>query len=110
MHLIDYGHMRDGVLYHGTISDMDGSPKSTWRISRGSHGHAIGCRAAPPTTWGCSWAAASGAASCSAGMELAGPDSAATLRAGSQGRGLFGSGSLATSATAPDTRVPCPPS
>src|SRR5687767_9507221 len=30
MHLIDYGHMRDGVLYHGTLSDLDGSPKATW--------------------------------------------------------------------------------
>ena len=30
MHLIDYGHVRDGVLYHGTISDADGTPKATW--------------------------------------------------------------------------------
>ena len=30
MHLIDYGHLRDGVLYHGTISDVDGAPKATW--------------------------------------------------------------------------------
>lgn len=29
-HLIDYGHMRAGVLYHGTISDLDGKPKATW--------------------------------------------------------------------------------
>lgn len=29
-HLIDYGHMRDGILYHGTLSDLDGSPKATW--------------------------------------------------------------------------------
>jgi hypothetical protein len=28
--VIDYGHMRDGVLYHGTVSDLDGAPKSTW--------------------------------------------------------------------------------
>ncbi|MCG8454721.1 MAG: hypothetical protein MI919_00460 [Holophagales bacterium] len=28
--MIDYGHMRDGVLYHGTISDLDGKPKATW--------------------------------------------------------------------------------
>lgn len=30
MHVIDYGHMREGVLYHGTISDLDGSPRATW--------------------------------------------------------------------------------
>jgi hypothetical protein len=30
MHTIDYGHERDGVLYHGTISDLDGVPASTW--------------------------------------------------------------------------------
>jgi hypothetical protein len=30
MHVIDYGHMRDGVLYHGTISDLDGTVRSTW--------------------------------------------------------------------------------
>jgi hypothetical protein len=30
MHLIDYGHLRDGVLYHGTVSDTDGRPQSTW--------------------------------------------------------------------------------
>jgi len=29
-HLIDYGHMRDGVLYHGTISDLDGHSQATW--------------------------------------------------------------------------------
>jgi hypothetical protein len=29
-HLIDYGHMRDGVLYHGTISDLDGPVRATW--------------------------------------------------------------------------------
>ncbi|HKB37287.1 MAG TPA: hypothetical protein VKD72_12605, partial [Gemmataceae bacterium] len=23
-------HMRDGVLYHGPLSDLDGSPKATW--------------------------------------------------------------------------------
>lgn len=28
--MIDYGHMRDGVLYHGTISDLDGEPLATW--------------------------------------------------------------------------------
>jgi hypothetical protein len=35
MHLIDYGHMRAGVLYHGTISDLDGSPQSTWTYEDG---------------------------------------------------------------------------
>jgi hypothetical protein len=35
MYLIDYGHMRDSVLYHGTISDMDGSPKATWTYEEG---------------------------------------------------------------------------
>jgi hypothetical protein len=35
MHLIDYGHLRDGVLYHGTLSDMDGSPKATWTYEDG---------------------------------------------------------------------------
>ena len=35
MHLIDYAHMRDGVLYHGTISDLDGSPKATWTYEEG---------------------------------------------------------------------------
>ena len=30
MRVIDYGHMRDGILYHGTLSDLDGSPKATW--------------------------------------------------------------------------------
>ena len=35
MVLIDYGHMREGVLYHGTISDMDGTPKSTWTFEDG---------------------------------------------------------------------------
>ncbi len=29
-HMIDYGHMHDGVLYHGTISDLDGPPQATW--------------------------------------------------------------------------------
>ena len=28
--MIDYGHMRDGVLYHGTISNLDGKPLATW--------------------------------------------------------------------------------
>jgi hypothetical protein len=35
IHLIDYGHMRDGVLYHGTVSDLDGAPKSTWTFENG---------------------------------------------------------------------------
>jgi hypothetical protein len=30
MHVIDYGHVRGSVLYHGTVSDLDGVPKSTW--------------------------------------------------------------------------------
>jgi hypothetical protein len=30
MRIIDYGHLRDGVLYHGTLSDLDGTPKATW--------------------------------------------------------------------------------
>src|SRR5262245_1788614 len=34
MHLIDYGHMRDGVLYHGTLSDLDGVPKATWTYEK----------------------------------------------------------------------------
>lgn len=29
-HLIDYGHMKGGVLYHGTISDLDGKSQATW--------------------------------------------------------------------------------
>ena len=28
--LIDYGHIRDGVLYHGTVSYTDGVIQSTW--------------------------------------------------------------------------------
>ena len=35
MHLIDYGHMQDGVLYHGTLSDLDGVPKATWSYEKG---------------------------------------------------------------------------
>lgn len=35
MHAIDYGHVRDGVLYHATISTLDGTPKSTWTYERG---------------------------------------------------------------------------
>jgi hypothetical protein len=34
-HLIDYAHLKDGVLYHGTVSDLDGSPKSTWTYEDG---------------------------------------------------------------------------
>jgi hypothetical protein len=31
MHAIDYGHVDGGVLYHGTVSNLDGGePKSTW--------------------------------------------------------------------------------
>jgi len=29
-HLIDYGHLTEGVLYHCTISDLDGKPQATW--------------------------------------------------------------------------------
>ena len=35
MHLIDYAHARDGVLYHGTLSDLDGEPKATWTYEKG---------------------------------------------------------------------------
>jgi hypothetical protein len=35
MHVIDYAHIRDGVLYHGTVSDLDKSPKSTWTYEQG---------------------------------------------------------------------------
>jgi hypothetical protein len=35
MHLIDYGHLRDGVLYHGTVSDLDGTLRSTWTYEEG---------------------------------------------------------------------------
>ena len=34
MHLIDYGHMREGVLYHGTLSDLDGAPRATWTYEK----------------------------------------------------------------------------
>ena len=30
MHMIDYAHVRGAISYHGTISDLDGVPKSTW--------------------------------------------------------------------------------
>src|SRR5262245_43533449 len=35
MRLIDYGHLRGGVLYHGTVSDLGGTPKSTWTYEDG---------------------------------------------------------------------------
>jgi hypothetical protein len=35
MHVISYAHMRDGVLYHGTLSDLDGAPKATWSYEKG---------------------------------------------------------------------------
>src|SRR5689334_5650790 len=35
MHLIDYGRLRDGVLYHGTVSDLDGTAKATWTYELG---------------------------------------------------------------------------
>jgi hypothetical protein len=28
--MIDYAHLREGALYHGTVSNLDGVPKSTW--------------------------------------------------------------------------------
>src|SRR5262245_53972354 len=34
MHLIDYAHRRQGVLYHGTLSDLDGQPKATWTYEK----------------------------------------------------------------------------
>lgn len=34
MHVIDYGHLREGVLYHGTISTLDGQPRSTWTFEQ----------------------------------------------------------------------------
>src|SRR5262245_22636010 len=34
MHVIDYGHVHDGVLYHGTISNLDGVPKATWTYEK----------------------------------------------------------------------------
>ena len=30
MQLITYVHMADGVLYHGTVSSLDGAPTATW--------------------------------------------------------------------------------
>jgi Suppressor of fused protein (SUFU) len=35
MHVINYAHERDGVLYHGTLSDLDGVPKATWSYDVG---------------------------------------------------------------------------
>lgn len=32
--LIDFGHMRNGILYHGTLSDLDGTPKATWTYEK----------------------------------------------------------------------------
>jgi hypothetical protein len=37
VHLIDYAYSDSGVFYHGTISDLDGTPKSTWTISENDH-------------------------------------------------------------------------
>ena len=34
MNVIDYGHVFDGVLYHGTISNLDGVPKATWTFEK----------------------------------------------------------------------------
>jgi len=33
IHVIDYAYSTNGVFYHGTISDLDGTPKSTWTLS-----------------------------------------------------------------------------
>ena len=35
MHVITYAHVRDGVLYTGTLSDLDGRPKATWSYKAG---------------------------------------------------------------------------
>jgi hypothetical protein len=35
MHLINYAHERDGNVYHGTLSDLDGEPKATWSFDQG---------------------------------------------------------------------------
>jgi hypothetical protein len=37
VHMIDYAYSTQGVFYHGTISDLDGTPKSTWTISVKDH-------------------------------------------------------------------------
>jgi hypothetical protein len=34
-HVISYAFESKGVFYHGTVSDLDGVPKSTWTISVG---------------------------------------------------------------------------
>jgi len=33
--LIDYAYSSNGMFYHGTISNLDGKPKSTWTVSVG---------------------------------------------------------------------------
>jgi hypothetical protein len=30
LHMIDYAHLTGGVLYHGSLSDLDGTPRATW--------------------------------------------------------------------------------
>jgi hypothetical protein len=35
VHLIDYAHMVGDVLYHGTVSDFDGSVRATWTYEEG---------------------------------------------------------------------------
>jgi hypothetical protein len=35
MHVITYAHVRDGVLFTGTLSDLDGRPKATWSYKVG---------------------------------------------------------------------------
>src|SRR5437899_7421410 len=34
MQLIDYANIRDGILYHGTISDLDGPIRATWTYDK----------------------------------------------------------------------------
>jgi hypothetical protein len=35
MHVITYAHIRDGVLFTGTLSDLDGRPQATWSYKVG---------------------------------------------------------------------------
>lgn len=34
--VVDYVHEVEGVSYHGTLSDLDGTPTSTWTVERGA--------------------------------------------------------------------------
>ena len=36
MHVINYAHLINNNLYHGTISDLDGSVKATWSYEEGN--------------------------------------------------------------------------